>query len=115
MASQRPMIGMWKSRWKSAPNASMMVRIRMVKPHMVKKWAVPGTDHCSSFFWPATSTSSAFRRFGTSLARLGTAGCPEAMSRPSQKNRRAAMASITKKITSPMEILTATAVPPRSY
>ena len=42
MASHRPMIGMWKSRWKRQPNASMMVRIRIVKPHMVKKWAVPG-------------------------------------------------------------------------
>ena len=24
----------------------------MVKPHMVKKWAMPGTVHWRSFFWP---------------------------------------------------------------
>ena len=87
----------------------------MVKPHIVKKWAMPGTVHCSSFFWPATSTSSALIRFGMSLTRLGTAGCPAVTRRPNQKNRRPAMASITTVMTSPMLILTATADPPRSY
>ena len=46
----------------------------MVKPHMVKKWAMPGTVHLRSFFWPATSTTSASARLGTSPKRLGTAG-----------------------------------------
>ena len=46
----------------------------MVKPHMVKKWAMPGTVHWRSFFWPATSTSSALSRAGMSLARLGHGG-----------------------------------------
>ncbi len=45
-----PMMGMWKSRWNRHPNASMMVRKRMVKPQKVKAWAIPGTVHCSSFF-----------------------------------------------------------------
>ena len=31
----------------------------MVKPHMVKKWARPGTVHCRSLRWPATSVTSA--------------------------------------------------------
>ena len=46
----------------------------MVKPQKVKAWARPGTVHCSSFFWPPTSTNSALIRFGTSRNRLGTAG-----------------------------------------
>ena len=37
----------------------MIVSSRMVKPHMVKKWATPGIVHCSSLRWPATSTTSA--------------------------------------------------------
>ena len=37
----------------------MIVSSRMVKPHMVKKWAKPGTVHCRSLRWPATSTVSA--------------------------------------------------------
>ena len=53
----------------------------MVKPQKVKAWARPGTVHCSSFFWPPTSTSSALTRLGTSLNRDGTAGCPAEISR----------------------------------
>jgi hypothetical protein len=76
-----PMRGMWKSRWNRQPNASMMVRNKMVKPQKVKAWATPGTVHCSSFFWPPTSTSSALIRLGTSANRDGTAGSPAEMSR----------------------------------
>ena len=84
MMARLPMSGMAKERANRQPNASMMVRVRTVKPHMVKKWATPGTVHWRSFFCPATSTSSALRRAGMSLARLGTAGWPEVMRLPSQ-------------------------------
>ena len=69
----------------------MIVSSRMVKPHMVKKWARPGTVHCSSLRWPATSTTSAsaLRLMGPRV-REGS-GFPERMSRDSQWNRRAAM------------------------
>ena len=62
----------------------MMVSSRMVKPHMVKKWARPGTVHCSSLRWPATSVTSA-SALGRMLprVRLG-AGFPERMSLDSQ-------------------------------
>ncbi len=40
----------------------MMVSSRIVKPHMVKKWAVPGTVHLRSLRWPATSVTSASAR-----------------------------------------------------
>ena len=69
MTAVCPIRGMWKSRWKRQPKASMMVRKRMVKPQKVKAWATPGTVHCSSFFWPPTSTSSALTRLGTSANR----------------------------------------------
>ena len=32
-----------------------MARIRNAQ--ITKKWAAPGTDHFSSFFWPKTSTT----------------------------------------------------------
>ena len=59
----------------------MMVRSRIVKPQKVNAWAKPGTVHCRSFFWPPTSTSSAWTRLGTSLKREGTAGWPAEMRR----------------------------------
>ena len=114
-SSRKPMTGgvadrgMWKSRWNRQPKASMMVRNRMVKPQKVKAWARPGTVHCSSFFCPPTSTSSALTRFGRSLNRDGTAGCPAEISRKSQKNRRPAMANITAVIPSPKASLRGTA------
>ena len=74
MTAVLPMRGRAKLRANRAPKASMIVRIRMVKPHMVKKWAMPGTVHWSSFFCPATSTSSALTRAGMSLTRLGHSG-----------------------------------------
>ena len=80
----------------------------MVKPQKVKAWAMPGTVHWSSFFWPPTSTSSALSRLGTSLIRLGTAGSPEEISRYSQKNRRPAMANITTVMPSPTASLRGT-------
>ena len=64
MTAVCPISGMWKSRWKRQPYASMMVRNRIVKPQKVKAWARPGTVHCNSFFWPPTSTSSALTRLG---------------------------------------------------
>ena len=87
----------------------MMVRNRIVKPQKVKAWATPGTVHCSSFFWPPTSTSSALIRFGTSLNRDGTAGWPDEINWYSQKNRRPAMANITAVMPSPTASLTGTA------
>jgi len=53
------MPGMWKLTTNSEPYASMIVRSKMVKPHIVKKWARPGTVHLSSLRWPATSVTSA--------------------------------------------------------
>ncbi len=50
---------MWKSFWKRQPYASMIVSSRIVKPHIVKKWATPGMVHFKSFRCPATSVSSA--------------------------------------------------------
>jgi hypothetical protein len=69
----------------------MIVSSRMVKPHMVKKWARPGTVHCRSLRWPATSTVSAstLRLMGP-RARFGSF-FPDRMSLDSQWNRRAAM------------------------
>ena len=69
----------------------MIVSSRMVKPHMVKKWARPGTVHCRSLRWPATSTVSAstLRLMGP-RDRLGSF-FPERMSLDSQWKRRAAM------------------------
>ena len=87
----------------------MMVRNRMVKPQKVKAWARPGTVHCSNFFCPPTSTSSALTRLGRSLKRLGTAGWPAEMSLNSQKNRRPAMANITAVIPRPTASLRGTA------
>ena len=62
----------------------------MVKPHMVKKWARPGTVHCRSLRWPATSvtSASAFRLIGPRV-REGS-GLPDLMSLDSQWNRLAA-------------------------
>ena len=81
----------------------------MVKPQKVKAWASPGTVHCSSFFCPPTSTSSALTRLGTSRKRLGTAGWPAEMSLKSQKNRRPAMANITAVMPRPTASLRGTA------
>ena len=50
MTAVLPIRGMAKLRANRQPKASMMVRMRMVKPHMVKKWAMPGTVHWRSFF-----------------------------------------------------------------
>ncbi len=88
--SQVPMPGMWKYLSKRSPYASMMVSNRMVKPHMVKKWASPGTVHCSSLRCPATSvtSASALRLMGPRV-REGS-GLPERMSLDSQWKRTAA-------------------------
>ena len=47
-ASQRPTNGMWKSGSNSTPYASRYTVARTKKPHMVKKWAMPGIDQFSS-------------------------------------------------------------------
>ena len=66
----------------------MMVNSRMVKPHMVKKWARPGTVHCRSLRCPATSvtSASALRLIGPRV-REGS-GLPDLISLDSQWNRR---------------------------
>ena len=61
----------------------MIVRSRIVKPHMVKKWARPGTVHLRSLRCPATSTTSA----SAALAKPWNgrlAGAPERISFDSQ-------------------------------
>ena len=89
--SQVPMIGMWKYLSKRSPYASMIVSSRIVKPHMVKKWARPGTVHCRSLRWPATSTASA-SALGTMLPRVRLGSFfPERMSLDSQWKRNAAI------------------------
>src|ERR1700722_4698100 len=89
----------------------MIVSNRMVKPHMVKKWARPGTVHCSSLRWPATSTVSAstLRLMGP-RERLGSF-FPERMSLDSQWKRRAAMPNPMTVTRRPMMILTGTNAP----
>src|SRR5271163_3679081 len=89
----------------------MIVNNRMVKPHMVKKWARPGTVHCRSLRWPATSTVSAstLRLMGP-RDRLGSF-FPERMSLDSQWKRRAAMPKPMTVTRSPMMILTGTNAP----
>ena len=89
----------------------MIVSSRMVKPHMVKKWARPGTVHWRSLRWPATSTVSAstFRLMGPRF-RLGSF-FPERMSLDSQWNRRPAMPKPMTVTRSPMMILTGTNAP----
>ena len=73
----------------------MIVSSRMVKPHMVKKWARPGTVHCRSLRWPATSTVSA-STLGRMLPRVRLGSFfPERMSLDSQWKRRAAMPNPT--------------------
>ena len=58
----------------------MMVSSRMVKPHMVKKWAIPGMVHCRSLRCPATSVISA-SAFGRRLPRVRSgAGLPDRIS-----------------------------------
>ena len=83
----------------------------MVKPHMVKKWARPGTVHCRSLRWPATSTVSAstLRLMGP-RTRFGSF-FPERMSLDSQWNRRAAMPKPMTVTARPMMILTGTNAP----
>ena len=62
----------------------MIVSSRMVKPHIVKKWASPGTVHCKSLRCPATSVSSASAR-GRTLPRVRSgAGAPDRIRRDSQ-------------------------------
>ena len=89
----------------------MIVSSRMVKPHMVKKWARPGTVHCRSLRCPATSTVSAstLRLMGP-RDRLGSF-FPERMSLDSQWKRRAAIPKPMTVTRSPMMILTGTNAP----
>ncbi len=89
----------------------MMVSRRIVKPHMVKKWASPGTVHCRSLRWPATSVTSA-SALGPRLPRVREgSGFPERMSRDSQWNRTAAMPKPTSVMPIPRMILTGTNTP----
>ncbi len=109
--SQVPMSGMWKYLSKRRPYASMIVSSRMVKPHMVKKWARPGTVHWRSLRCPATSTVSASTlRLRGPRDRFGSF-FPERMSLDSQWNRRAAMPKPTTVTKRPMTILTGTNAP----
>ncbi len=89
----------------------MIVSSRMVKPHMVKKCASPGTVHCRSLRWPATSTASA-SALGTMLPRLRPGSFfPERMSLDSQWKRYAAMPKPTAVTPMPKMILTGTNAP----
>ena len=83
----------------------------MVKPHMVKKWARPGTVHCRSLRWPATSvtSASALRLIGPRV-RAGSV-LPERMSLDSQWNRTAAMPKPMTVTPMPRMILTGTNAP----
>ncbi len=58
----------------------MIVASRIVKPHIVKKWASPGTVHLSNFRWPATSVNLGVAHLGEALpaTRGGGAGANEA-------------------------------------
>ena len=109
--SQVPMPGMWKYLLKRSPYASMIVRSKIVKPHMVKKWARPGTVHCRSLRCPATSvtSASALRLMGPRV-REGS-GLPERMSLDSQWNRTAAMPKPTTVTPMPRMILIGTKAP----
>ena len=89
----------------------MMVSSRMVKPHMVKKWARPGTVHCSSLRWPATSVASA-SALGTMLPRVRSGSFfPERMSLLSQWKRNPAIPKPTRVTPTPKMILTGTNAP----
>ena len=89
----------------------MIVSSRMVKPHMVKKWARPGTVHCRSLRWPATSTASA-SALGTMLPRVRLGSFfPERMSLDSQWKRYAAIPKPTTVTPMPKMILTGTNAP----
>ena len=89
----------------------MMVSSRMVKPHMVKKWARPGTVHCRSLRWPATSTASA-SALGLMRPRVRSGSFfPERMSLHSQWKRRPAMPKPTTVTPRPKMILTGTNAP----
>src|SRR5271166_902724 len=91
----------------------MMVSSRMVKPHIVKKWAIPGTVHWSSLRWPATSVISA-SALGDSGPRVRSgAGCPARIRRDNQWKRRPAMARAMTVTAMPIAILTGTG-PPRA-
>ena len=89
----------------------MMVSSRMVKPHMVKKWARPGTVHCRSLRWPATSSTSA-SALGTMLPRVRLGSfLPERMSLHSQWKRSPAIPKPTMVTPMPKMILTGTNAP----
>ena len=89
----------------------MIVSSRIVKPHMVKKWARPGTVHCRSLRWPATSTASA-SALGTMLPRVRFGSFfPERMSLDSQWKRYAAIPKPTSVRPIPRMILTGTNAP----
>ena len=89
----------------------MIVSSKMVKPHMVKKWARPGTVHCRSLRCPATSvtSASALRMMGPRV-RDGS-GLPARMRRDSQWNRLAAMPKPMTVTPIPRMILTGTNAP----
>ena len=71
-----PMPGMAKFFWNRSPYASMIVRMRMVKPQNVNAWARPGTVHLRSRRWPTTSVASTSAFLPQRLSRSG-AGLPE--------------------------------------
>ena len=78
---------------------------------MVKKWASPGTVHCSSLRWPATSVASA-SALGTMLPRVRLGSFfPERMSLDSQWNRRAAIPKPMTVMARPKMILIGTNAP----
>ena len=84
------MPGSAKSRWNSAPYASMIVSSRTMKAQKVKAWAHPDKGRLSSLRWAKTSTIWALIAPATFGRRSGGTGTPDQTSRVSQRARTAA-------------------------
>jgi len=83
----------------------MIVSSRIVKPHIVKKWASPATGFWRSFRCPATSDSSA--RSGRDVPEPASVGLTDLTRRRRKENRWPARARARTVTVKPMAILTA--------
>ena len=105
--AQCPIHGMENVRENRAPNDSMIVSSKTVKPQNVGACAVPGTVHFSSLRCPITSVVSVATSLPgcarTAAIRSG-AGCPLPASRFSHHSRRPAIANATTVRTRPTVI-----------
>ena len=86
----------------------MIVSSRMVKPHMVKKWASPGTVHCRSLRWPGHLGDLGLGPAADGPRVREGSGLPERISRDSQWNRTAAIPKPITVTPMPKMILTGT-------